>query len=354
MRTVRLLLAIAASICLALLLASCASRAKSVDDPAAAGTRTSGPAKATQAVTGTQVAPTPEPARQSYYEIAFGDTLGAIAERAGVSVSTLAGLNHITDTEKIYVGQRLLLPAGVVVPTEAPIGIQEAHVPILLYHHIAALAESAGSDWYVTTVTPDAFEEQMAYLAYNGYHTVRIMDLVDAARGRRVLPPNPVVITFDDGWIDGYEGALPVLRKYGMIATFFIPAQWIGGTNSEVMSWEQLQELSRQGMEIGSHSMTHPYLTQLGPEALAWELQDSKSVLEEHLGIPIEAFAYPFGIYDDNVVAQTEAAGYQAAVTVEEGLFGSGDDLMRMPRLTPLYGDSMATFVAMLGAAATQ
>jgi peptidoglycan/xylan/chitin deacetylase (PgdA/CDA1 family) len=349
MQSVRLLFLGTACVCLVALATSCGGGADSAEGLATTPdvSLTSAAGKGTP---GTPAVSTPEPPPDSYYIVEFGDTLGTIAERVGVSMSRLASLNQITDTEKIFAGQRLLLPPGVVMPTVVPVRIDNVRVPILLYHHIASLMESAGSEWYVTTVTPEAFDEQMAYLAYNGYHTVKVMDLLDALDGRTVLPPNPVVITFDDGWIDGYEGAFPVLQRYGMIASFFISAQWIGGGNSEVMSWAQIQELSRAGMEIGSHTMTHPYLTQLDPDEMAWELQESKALLEEHLGEPVEVLAYPFGIYDSNVMIQTQAAGYRAALSIEEGQFDSSDNLFDLPRLIPLYGDSMDTFVAMLGA----
>ena len=344
MRSVRPLFLITACLCLAAVLTSCGSRAKSAARPAAASQDTSG----------TPDVSSPEPPSNSYYVADFGDTLGTIAERFGVSVSALARLNDVGNANEIQVGQHLQLPAGAVESTEVPVPIASVQVPILLYHHIETLSEDAGSDWYNTTVTPEAFEEQMAYLAYHGYHTVKIMDLVAALEGRKALPKNPVVITFDDGWIDCYARAFFVLQKYGMIATFFIPADWIGNLDDSTMSWEEIEEMSKAGMEIGSHTMTHPYLTQLEPDMLTWELEDSKALLEKHVAGPVEVLAYPFGLYDDNVMAQTQVAGYRAALTIEEGLFDISDNLFEMPRLTVPYGGNLDTFTALLGAAGTR
>jgi peptidoglycan/xylan/chitin deacetylase (PgdA/CDA1 family) len=342
MRSVRPLFLITTCLCLVAVLTSCGSRAKSA-------------APAPQEASATPAVSSPEPASNRYYVVEFGDSLGTIAERFGVSVSALARLNDVGNANEIQVGQHLQLPAGAVESTEVPVPIASVQVPILLYHHIETLSEDAGSDWYNTTVTPEAFEEQMAYLAYHGYHTVKIMDLLAAFEGRKALPKNPVVITFDDGWIDCYDTAFPVLQKYGMTASFFIIAGSIGSIPADhVMSWWEIEEMSQAGMEIGSHTMTHPYLTTLEPDMLASELQDSKALLEQHVAGPVEVLAYPFGLYDENVMVQTEAAGYRAALTIEDGLFDTSDNLLEMPRLTVPCGGNLDTFTALLGAAGTR
>jgi peptidoglycan/xylan/chitin deacetylase (PgdA/CDA1 family) len=97
--------------------------------------------------------------------------------------------------------------------------------------------------------------------------------------------------------------------------------------------------------------MTHPYLTHLEADTLTRELEDSKALLEQHASGPVEVLAYPFGVYDDNVIVQTKAAGYRAAVTTDESLSVTLDNLFEMPRLTVPYGADLDTFKAMLGAA---
>jgi peptidoglycan/xylan/chitin deacetylase (PgdA/CDA1 family) len=352
MRPVRPVLPLVVCLCLVLVSASCGGHAESSARPGAAGQSVA--ARVTNAVshsstTVPQVRPSPTPPNYDSYVVDFGDTLGVIAERFGVSESLLVSLNHITNVNDLQVGQRLLLPMGSVKPTAAPHALDSVRVPILLYHHIGWLLDTAGQEWQVTTVTPNAFEEQMSYLAYNGYHTVKVADVVDAIEGRTTLPSNPVIVTFDDGWIDGWQDALPVLQKYGMIATFFIPAQWIGSADEQIMNWAQVEALSQAGMEIGSHAMTHPYLNQLDLDQLTWELQESRSILQEHTGQPVDTFAYNFGIYDYNVLVQVQAAGYRAALTINDGLYVSANDLYEMPRLTVPYGGDLDTFKVMLG-----
>jgi len=218
-----------------------------------------------------------------------------------------------------------------------------------MYHHIGWLDPTAGKEWYVTTVTPIAFEQQMAYLVHNGYRTIRIRDLIAAGAGRKRLPKKPVVITFDDGWIDCYERAFPVLQKYGMTATFFLNAGAIGAAEASTMNWAQVVEMSKAGMENGSHSMSHPELTKLDPNTLAWELKNSKAVIEQHVGKTVEAFAYPFGLYDSNVLRQTQAAGYRAAVTVADGVFDTSANWLEMPRQYVSYSANLNAFLSLLG-----
>ncbi len=331
MRSARLLFLMTACLCLVAFLAACGGHAKT----------------AARTATVVPVTPTPTPVIYTYYEVQFGDTLGVIAERFKVRESVVVSLNHLKNANEIYVGQRLRLPPGSVASTPVPVPIENVRVPILMYHHIALLNANAGNEWYVTTVTPAAFEEQMAYLAYNGYHTVAISDLVAAFQGGRKLPENPVVITFDDGWDECYDAAFPVLQKYHLKATFFIIVSSVGA--GATMTWDQIEALSNAGMEIGSHSMTHPYLTQLGADTLTWELRNSKAVLEQHIAGSVEALAYPFGAYDSNVIVQAQTAGYRAAVTIQDGLFNTSDSFFEMPRFTVPYGGTLSQFVSFLG-----
>ncbi len=218
-------------------------------------------------------------------------------------------------------------------------------VPVLLYHHLQVLSADAGTDWEDSTVSPDTFDEEMGYLADHNFHSIKVADLLACLEEGRPLPENPVIITFDDAWEDVYTVGWPILRKYGLTATLFVPANWVENLDG-VLTWAQLHELEQAGMEIQSHSMTHPYLTQSTPEMLTWELGDSKALLDKHAGTPIVALAYPFGLYDDNVVQQSLAAGYRIAFTIEPGLWASQDQVMQLPRLNIGYGTDLDTFAA--------
>jgi peptidoglycan/xylan/chitin deacetylase (PgdA/CDA1 family) len=220
-------------------------------------------------------------------------------------------------------------------------------VPVLLYHHLQVLSADAGTDWQDSTVSPDTFDEEMAYLAAHNYHSISVAALLACLEQGQPLPPNPVIVTFDDAWGDIYTVGYPILQKYGLTATLFVPANWIENVDG-VLTWAQLEELQRAGMEIASHSMTHPYLTQSTPDMLTWELQDSKALLEKHSSKPVIALAYPFGLYDENVIQQTKTAGYRIAFTIEPGLWASRDQLLQLPRLNIGYGTDLDTFAAEL------
>ena len=177
-------------------------------------------------------------------------------------------------------------------------------VPILLYHHVSDTLQSQYS------VTTDALAEQMEWLHNNGYTTINISDLAGLIREGGSIPGRPVVITFDDGYLDVYQNAFPILNQYGFVATFFIIGETVD-TRSNI-SADQLSELIDNGWEIGSHSMHHTDLTQ----GIGWEeeIVSSKYYLENKLGVEIQTFAYPYGETDSSVINYTYNAGYTSAV----------------------------------------
>lgn len=184
------------------------------------------------------------------------------------------------------------------------------YAPILMYHHINNTMPAGP---YV--IRTDAFENQMKWLKENNYHVITYSQFYEALTQKTTLPEKPVVITFDDNNKDQYENALPILKKYNYKAIFFIPTAYIEKRGG-VMTWEMLKTLVKDGMEIGSHSSTHPNLTVL-PERQLYdeELIGSKKILEEKLGISIKFFAYPGGAKSGSVVQAVEDTGYLSSVT---------------------------------------
>ncbi|HNR01939.1 MAG TPA: polysaccharide deacetylase family protein [Anaerolineaceae bacterium] len=184
------------------------------------------------------------------------------------------------------------------------VGSGAVTVPILLYHHVSDTIQSQYS------VTTAALESQMNWLYENGYQTITISDLADLIREGGTVPGRPVIITFDDGYLDLYENAYPILSHFGFAGTAFIIGDTVDTRGN--LSSEQLQEMISQGWEIGSHSMHHTDLT-LG---LGWEeeIVFSKSYLEDKLGVEICTFAYPYGEADSSVLDYTYSAGYTSAV----------------------------------------
>lgn len=193
------------------------------------------------------------------------------------------------------------------------------YTPVLMYHNIA---EWKKPNPYV--VSPTVFDLQMHWLKENGYTAVSYEDFYKAFAGKKKIPEKPMVITFDDGDLNQYEHAFPILKKYGFTGIFFVSTNVIGGRNA--VSWDMLKEMRDAGMEIGSHTMTHRDLIKLSAEEVARDFAGSKGILERNLGIPIEFLAYPGGSYNEAIVKATQKAGYASAVSVRRGVFHSKKD----------------------------
>lgn len=201
-------------------------------------------------------------------------------------------------------------------------------VPILMYHKINPNPSVGG---YGLRVCPRDFEKQVAYLARSGYNSISLAELADHHDQGKLLPPRPVIITFDDGYQDNYTYAYPILKKYGMTATIFVVAGTVGGINEfdyndgrqpkNIMAgWKELKEMAEGGIIIGAHTLRHPHLANLKPEEARTEIQEGKRILEEGLGRPVEFFAYPYGNFDLSTVDIVRKSGFRAAVATEQGL----------------------------------
>ena len=178
---------------------------------------------------------------------------------------------------------------------------------ILLYHHVAI--SPIESQYYVH---PDQFAEQMAALEAWGYTPIPLSLLVKAITEGANLPPKPVVISFDDGRLDVYENAFPIMEEYGFQGVFYILS---GGLGDEgLVGVDELQEMAAAGWEIGSHSQSHADLSKITEGASYREVVDSRAALEEALGLPVKSFAYPFGTITDAAGKQVHIAGYESAV----------------------------------------
>jgi peptidoglycan/xylan/chitin deacetylase (PgdA/CDA1 family) len=192
-----------------------------------------------------------------------------------------------------------------------------ADLPILMYHYTGPLPPNADVFRKDLTVSAALFEGHLRHFAEQGIETVTLDRLVEHLEGGRPLPPKAVALTFDDGYLDNYEVAFPLLRKYGMVGTFFVTTGFI--ERPGYMTWEQLREMADAGMAIEAHSVTHADLTKSSSAQLARELAAPKALIEEHLGRPSRFLAYPGGRFDAAVVRATKAAGYAAAVTTQHG-----------------------------------
>jgi peptidoglycan/xylan/chitin deacetylase (PgdA/CDA1 family) len=183
----------------------------------------------------------------------------------------------------------------------------------------------------------------MAWLGQAGYKGVSLDDVRAHVAGERHIEGNAVHITFDDGFVGVLEHALPTLQQHRMPATLFALPGQTGATNEwmwrrdfprrAILSAAQLRLLADEGVAIGSHTRTHARLTELPAQQATAEIADSRKELEDMLGLPVNHFAYPFGLFNQDVRDMVAQAGYQAACSTRSGFNRPGEDLYLLRRL---------------------
>jgi len=199
-------------------------------------------------------------------------------------------------------------------------------------------------------VTPEQFERQVRWLARRGYTGIRPSDWLAWCREGKPLPEKPVLFTFDDAYADTAEHALPVLRRYGFGAVVFVMTAQLGGTNAwdegegaatlRLMTADQVREWAAQGIEFGAHSRTHPDPTQLPRVLVSEEVAGSGDELARLWGTRVISFAYPCGVFDDEV-RQTVKGTFDLAFSCEEGLNTLRTDPQVLRRTMVLPDDSL-------------
>jgi peptidoglycan/xylan/chitin deacetylase (PgdA/CDA1 family) len=217
-------------------------------------------------------------------------------------------------------------------------------IVILCYHSVHPTNAFASA-------TPEQFDQQIRWLKEH-CDVISLGVALDRAAGDRDSASKPAVsITFDDGYDDNFVHAFPTLQRHGIEASFYVTTGFIDrdpqviermrrmrGMAVSAMSWNQLAEIRQAGMGVGSHTITHPNLAELGSEAVRTELGDSKRTLEDHLGEEIDAIAYPFGIRGWHITSQTIAlardSGYKTGASILYRDVRSHDDALNIPRIS--------------------
>jgi len=227
-----------------------------------------------------------------------------------------------------------------------PLGRLGIRVPILEYHYIRV--DTHDRLGFNLSVTPSNFVAQMTWLANHGYHPINFADLRAYFLGRAPLPARPVVLTFDDGYLDFYTTAFPVLQALGFKAVSYIVSGFLD--RDAYMTGEELLQLDRSGLvEIGSHTVEHVNLAKSTPVELAFELQASRSSLEKLLGHSVVDFCYPSGDFNSAAVAAVSTAGYITATTEMPGTELAWSTRLIWPRVRVAGGETLQTFIANLG-----
>lgn len=220
-------------------------------------------------------------------------------------------------------------------------------IPILMYHRVEDIAP--GSDLYPgMTMSARLFDAQMAHLAQGGFRCLSLGEVLRCDRGEMEAPPRAVSITFDDGYLDNYTNAWPILEKYGFSATIFLVAEKIGTANDwdssdappPLMSTGEILEMRRAGIEFGSHTLSHASLTSVSDDEMRRQISVSRKRLEDELGESVQFFSYPYDQVDAEVASMVAESGYAGACGTSSLDYGP----FNLWRIECLGTDSMAQF----------
>jgi peptidoglycan/xylan/chitin deacetylase (PgdA/CDA1 family) len=234
----------------------------------------------------------------------------------------------------------------------------QARISILMYHQVGRFAPMR--EHRANYCDAGRFARQMALLAGLGYRVLDLDTALDCLAGRRPTQPRAAVLTFDDGYDNFAEHALPVLVRHGFPATVYAISGWIGRRAEwfakdrgrpipALMSGERLRSLAAAGVAVGSHTANHVKLAETPPAVQRRELADSKAALEDLLGEEVRHLCYPFGSFDRHSVTAAADTGYASAVTCLRGAATGADHPLALPRKAISYGDNLIGFWWKLG-----
>jgi peptidoglycan/xylan/chitin deacetylase (PgdA/CDA1 family) len=214
-------------------------------------------------------------------------------------------------------------------------------IPVLNYHSIAVDPDNNA------VLDPKKLEEQMDFLAAEGYTTLTLRQFIDIWDGKAEVPAKAVLLTFDDGYTDNYTDAMPILKKHGFRATMFVSPGMVG-QDGYFAEWDQIREMRDNGWDIQPHGMTHPYLHKMTLEQQRFEIAESIKQLKEHTGIDTEAFCYPYGMRNKDTLKLLEEAQVRFAFTIDQGRTEPTQQPLQLKRIFVGGKESMATFVKKL------
>lgn len=267
-----------------------------------------------------------------------GETLSTLADKYLDDPGQSWVIADFNDVTSVSAGQEIIVPlepfdkGGLSVK-----GYQT--VPILTYHNFSVTKED------LMMVKKNKFEQQMGYLKNNGYTVITLDQFFDFLEYRKQLPRKAVILTFDDGWQGVYTIAFPILKKYNFPATLFVYTDLVNG-NKKTLSWAQVAELDRGGVDIQCHTKTHRNLNKSkDQESLENYLRDVKNeitesarIIKEKLNKEVKYLAYPYGDTNNLVVAFLKQKGYRGAFTVKRAANPFFMDHYALNR-SMIYGD---------------
>jgi peptidoglycan/xylan/chitin deacetylase (PgdA/CDA1 family) len=262
---------------------------------------------------------------------------------------------HLKNRLSIFTATVLLFSCLTLAPAEGKNNLENletAGVPVLLYHRFGPVVSDS------MTVTTPVFESHLQYLRDHACTVIPLKLLVEHCLGKQpFLPARPVVIVVDDAHKTVYTDMIPLLKKYRLPMTLFIYPSAISKA-SYAMTWGQLRDVGTSGLvDFQSHTYWHPNFRvdkkRLAPaqyEAFVDDqLHKSKRVLEKELNVKVDLLAWPFGIYDDQLMKRAREAGYKAAFSIERRHVSAADNPMALPRYLLNDRDRVREFGRIVG-----
>lgn len=206
-------------------------------------------------------------------------------------------------------------------------------IPVFVYHRF-------GDDRYPSTnISTEIFEQQLQFLKEHDFELLTFGDAMNRWQNGAGLPEKAVILTIDDGYLSFYENGLPLLKKYGMPATMFVQTSTVGG--NDYMTWDQLREIQKNGVEVLNHSHSHEYFVNIPKEQRAKtfqnDLQQSTALFEKHMTFRPVYYSYPYGEFTPGMADVLKKNGYHAAAAQKSGVFSDNSNPYEIPRF-PMGG----------------
>ena len=206
-------------------------------------------------------------------------------------------------------------------------------MPILMYHYISSPPPGADAIRLDLSVSPARFASHLQALKDAGYQSITLRTLFDHLMRGEPLPDNPIVISIDDGYEDGYVNGFPILQEAGFSAAFFVITDFVNEERPEYMSWDQMREMAEAGMEIGCHSRNHPDLRGKSVDYLVWQALGCQESIELELGFHPHLISYPSGWYDQRTIEVFHSAHYWGGLVSHQGNIQSSSRPFELVRL---------------------
>lgn len=252
-------------------------------------------------------------------------------------------LSHSDKSEKKLISARSLgnirlnsptpTPIPTPIPTPAPVPLIGycLNVPVLMYHHVQPQSQAVDKKQTATSVDNGVFDQQIQYLTSQDYTLLTAKELVNALAAKSQLPAKSIVITLDDGYLDNYQYAYPVFKKYNVKGNFMIATGLLGGT--DYMSWSNVREMAGSGLAyFTDHTWSHYAVGYGTADKIRYEIVTAKQQLQDNTGQTIDLFTYPYGSFSDLSINILKQEGFSGAFSTIFGDWQCDSFIMALHR----------------------